>query len=134
VTNMALLWLYGLCAWGAALNCPAWAALAWRRWRDPAREAAWRDGTLLVRAGLTSLSFGTAGLAGVRLTADLLGGTVLAVPSPAAILFIGCMAAAEPMFLAVDDIHARTRGTWSRSWALYWVGAGCWTLYVILAV
>lgn len=131
--KIGLLWLYGLCAWGAMLNFPAWAALLVRRLHDPARGPWFRDVALCVRAGLTCLSFGVCGLASVRLIADLTGGAVLTVPSPAALLFIGLMALAEPMFLYADDIHARARGTWSRSWVIYWAGMLGWSLYVILA-
>lgn len=127
-----LLLLYGLCALGAALNFAAWALLLRRRWREPLPERPRRrDPILLTRFGLTMLSFGVTGLAGVRVWGDLFDGSPLTVPRPLALLFIGCMAAAEPFFLRVDELHARSRGTSSRAWRLYWVGAICWTLWIM---
>lgn len=133
MTNLALLWLYGLCAWGACLNCPAWASLLVRRWRDPARAAWWQDVPLVIRAGLTSLSFGIAGLAGVRIYGAFFEATPITAPSPTAVLFIGCMAAAEPMFLRVDELHAMTRDRRSWSWRIYWIGAAMWSAGILLA-
>ena len=88
---------------------------------------------LFARVGLTLVSFGTAGSASARVIAALSGGTPLSVPHPVVTAFIACVAIAEPLFLRMDDLHARSRGSWSRSWWLYWIGAIGWTLYVILA-
>ena len=123
MANAALMFLYALCTLGAALNFPAWAMLFWTRFRNPNRiRPWWMDVYLLTRSGLTLLSFGVAGLAGLRLFAAIAGGPKLAVPDPIGLLFIGAMATAEPLFLRVDEVHARARGARSWTWRGYWIG------------
>jgi hypothetical protein len=82
-----LLLFYGLCAWGAALNLPAWIRLAVRAWRAPDRRPPWKNDThMLVRFGIMALAFGTSGLAGLRTIASLTGRVPLEVPSKAGLL------------------------------------------------
>jgi hypothetical protein len=129
-----LLLFYGLCAWGAALNLPAWIRLAVRAWRAPDRRPPWKNDThMLVRFGIMALAFGTSGLAGLRTIASLTGRVPLEVPSKAGLLFIGAMALAEPFFLRVDEVHARARGTHSLAWRLYWAGAAIWCAMICTA-
>jgi hypothetical protein len=118
-----LMLLYALSAWGAVLNFPAWGRLVWLRWIGPRDDVWHRDNILLVRAGLTVLSFGISGLAGARLIGAAMSKLPITVPSPIGILFIGSMALAEPMFLRVDENHLNAIGTThSWRWLLYWSG------------
>jgi hypothetical protein len=110
MSGHVLLLMYGLCAWGAGLNLPAWIRLAVRAWRNPDRRRPWwQDTHMLVRIGIMFLAFGTSGLAGLRTIASLTGRVPLEVPSKAGLLFIAAMALAEPFFLRVDEVHARAR-------------------------
>jgi hypothetical protein len=127
-----ILWLYGLCMWGSSLNFPAWARLLFRELK-PARKQPWHiDVRFMHRIGLTILSFGTAGLSGLRFFDAIYSGHPIAVPSLWAGLFVGCMAFAEPFFLRIDEIHAREQGRRAIGWRLYWIGAVTGTVLLIV--
>ena len=118
-----LMLFYGLSAWGAALNFPAWARLMVWRLKEIQRPEWQHDSILFMRSGLTLLSFGIMGIAGVRLSGALFGGVPIAVPSPLGVAFIAAMATAETFFLRVDEIHSQARGSHSIGWRIYWIGA-----------
>ena len=122
MASSILMLLYGLSAWGAALNCQAWAKLLVRHLRIPRSEVWWRDNALLIRVGLTLLSTGVASLAGIRLMGAVLKDVPIVVPSQLGIGSIFLMACAEPFFLRVDENHAKAIGKRSFVWRLYWAG------------
>lgn len=130
MSAMLLLLFYGLSSLSSTINLFAWTELFLMRWRDPSRMPFLDDTYLLTRTALMTLSFGIAGLSGLRVSADLFGETKIEVPSIIGLFFIAAMACAEPMLLRVSYVHAVARGTRSVGWTLYWSLAAMWTLAV----
>lgn len=126
-----LLLFYGLCAWGAACNLPAWARLFVQRLRG--EHSGWSgDVYLAVRAGILLSAMGTVGLAGDRLGGELTGALPLSVPSGVGLTSIVLMALAEVLFLHAAALNARARETAAWSWRVYWMGALLWLAFVIV--
>lgn len=146
-----LIWLYGLSAWGAVCNLPAWAALI-ARWFTDSRDAKGRRlpvRYLLARIGLLLASFGilfSAAIRGSSLMQDLslsaptlyvslphwrepfLTSTALPVGVQAA--WVGCFVVSEVLFLVTAALAGRVKGLRPLWLGVYVVGAVVWTIAV----
>ena len=129
---MMLTLLYGLCAWGAACNLPAWARLFWARLRG-GHGPKLDDVYLFVRAGIFLGALGLVLLANDRLIAALLDHTPLKVPSWLGFAGVMLLSLAEVLFLRGAAINAHARGAIAWAWRAYWTGAALWVAFVALA-
>lgn len=140
-----LIWLYGLSAWGAACNVPAWALRVWR-WRTDGVGISYL--TLRLFVLLSSVGVGAGSI--VR------GSTLIRDPSrvdlplyiwtPFNLVWPGqgdftmpgwsqatwmvCLALAELLALATAAFQARAHRRRPWSLMIYGVGAVAWTLAV----
>lgn len=114
---------YSLCAWGAGLNAFAWTRLLLRQLKPPRVKPWWNDPRFVNRIGLVLASFGLLGMEGSRALTAIWTNTAVPTPAPVGFVAIWLMAIAEPMFLRIDEIHAREVGQKSVNWRLYWIGA-----------
>lgn len=130
--TIMLLLLYGLCAWGAACNLPAWARLVHQRLngeRPPVAE----DEYLHIRMAVLASALGLLGGTTDRVRGYLVEHTMLTVPSGVTVGSVALLLLGEALFLRAAAIKACKRGQAPWAWRAFWAGALAWTGYVILA-
>lgn len=137
-----LLWLFGVSAWGAACNLPAWARLLAERWRERVMPRR-RDLYLWMRLGMVAGAVGIAGGSWTRASfiyvqpAKLLPLPVVLswetylLPVWAPLLWMIPLAMAEAAFLIVAALRAREDNKVSWAWRAFIVGAVVWAVVVV---
>ena len=132
----ALVWLYGVCALGAACNLPAWARLTlrWFRPYSPERNIVYLWMRLGMVLGSTAIAIGSyARMSGIifdppRALKPILFWVpwriddVLALPGWSVVLWVVPLAVSEVLFLVVAAMRARSVG--KRPYAAWVFGAG----------
>lgn len=157
--SVLLVWLYGLAAWGALCNVPAWTGLIERWFTDPRDD----DGRhlplryLMARVGLLLASVGIFFGSAVRCSTFLMYPeraalplyivvpglrvglaswpepflATFTLPGWSQVTWVVCLVVSEVMFLATAALAGRVKGR--RPWwlAFYVLGAVAWTVMAV---
>jgi hypothetical protein len=139
-----IVWLFGVSAWGALCNLPAWSRLFLERVAHP-QPSYLKDKYLLVRGGMVFQAIAVGLACWLRAASfmeypqtqppqviSLFGWWPVSLPGWGPLVWIVFMAIAEVMFLRVAALNAQQAGRVSWAWMIFVFGLLLWTPFVAI--